>query len=162
MKFEFEFKCKPKLTVSGCFRDSDNQEIMDFIKNEPTKVRYFIPDNLVYNWSIELISNATGIDEWRLDVKSYDFDLSTSADFIHFQGVIDFDVDGEDLPTKIDISKMFESRVIGEFYRDYQLVTWLDDREIDEMFYGDDYYDGGWYAVTIDESSIESKAIVTE
>ena len=57
---------------------------------------------------------------------------------------------------------MFESRVIEEFYRDYQLVTWLDDREIDKMFYGDDYYDGGWYAVTIDESSIESKAIVTE
>ena len=162
MRFEFDFQCKPKLTVSGCFRDSDNQEIMDFIKNEPTKVRYFIPDNLVYNWSIELISNATGIDEWRLDVKSYDFDLSTSADFIHFCSVIDFDVDGEDLPTKIDISKMFESRVIEEFYRDYQLVTWLDDREIDEMFYGDDYYDGGWYAVTIDESSIESKAIVTE
>lgn len=162
MKFEFEFKCKPKLTVSGCFRDSDNQEIMDFIKNEPTKVRYFIPDNLVYNWSIELVSNATGIDEWRLDVKSYDFDLSTSADFIHFWGGIDFDVDGEDLPNQIDVSKMFESKVLEEFNKDYQLVTWLDDREIDAMFYGDDYYDGGWYAVTIDESSIESKAIVTE
>lgn len=162
MKFKFDFQCKPKLTVSGCFRESDNEDIMNFIKKEPSKVRYFIPDNLVYNWSIELISNATGIDEWRLDVNSYDFDLSTSADFIHFWGVIDFDVDGEDLPTEIDISKMFESRVIEEFYRDYQLVTWLDDREIDEMFYGDDYYDGGWYAVTIDESSIESKAIVTE
>lgn len=162
MKFEFEFKCKPKLTVSGCFRDSDNQEVMNFIKNEPTKVRYFIPDNLVYNWSIELISNATGIDEWKLDVKSYDFNLSTSADFIHFWGMIDFDVDEEDLPTKTDISKMFESRVIEEFYKDYQLVTWLDDREIDEMFYGDDYYDCGWYAVTIDESSVESKAIIVE
>ena len=50
---------------------------------------------------------------------------------------------------------------VTEFYKDYQLVTWLDDREIDEMFYGDDYYDGGWYDVTIDDSSIESKAIVT-
>lgn len=84
MKFEFDFQCKPQLTVSDCLRDSDNQEIMDFIKNEPTKVHYSIPDNLVYNWSIELISNATGIDEWRLDVKSHDFDLSTSADYIHF------------------------------------------------------------------------------
>lgn len=44
MKFEFEFKCEPQLTVSGCFRESDNQEIMNFIKNEPEKVRYFIPD----------------------------------------------------------------------------------------------------------------------
>ena len=161
MKFEFEFKCKPQLMVSGCFRESDNQEIMNFIKNEPTKVRYFIPDNLVYNWSIEIISNITGVDERRLDVNSYDFDLNTSADCIHFWGVIDFDVDGEDLPSQIDVSKMFESKVIEEFYEDYQLVTWLDDREINEMFYGDDYYDGGWYAVNIDDSSIESKAIVT-
>ena len=162
MKFEFEFKCKPQLTVSGCFRESDNQEIMNFIKNEPTKVRYLILDNLVYNWSIEIISNATGTDEWRLDINSYDFDLSTSADNIHFWGVIDFDVDGEHLPSQINVSKMFESRVIEEFYREYQLVTWLDDGEIDEMFYGDDYYDGGWYAVTIDESSVESKAIIAE
>lgn len=161
MKFEFEFKCKPQLTVSGCFRESDNQEIMNFIKNEPTKVRYFIPDNLVYNWSIEIISNATGIDEWRFDVDSYDFDLSTNADCIHFLGSIDFDVDSEELPNKIDVGKMFESKVMEEFYKDYQLVTWLDDREIDEMFYGDDYYDGGWYDVNIDDSSIESKAIVT-
>lgn len=161
MKFEFDFQCKPRLTVSDCFRDSDNQEIMDFIKNEPTKVRYFIPDNLVYNWSIEIISNATGIDEWRLDVNSYDFDLNTSADCIHFWGVIDFDVDSEELPTKIDVGKMFESKVMEEFHKDYQLVTWLDDREIDEMFYGDDYYDCGWYDVNIDDSSIESKAIVT-
>ena len=160
MKFEFEFKCKPQLTVSGCFRDSDNKEIMNFIKNEPTKVRYFIPDNLVYNWSIEIISNVTGIDEWRLDVNSYDFDLSTTADFIHFWGVIDFEVDDGELPSHIDVSKMFDSKVMDEFFKDYQLVTWLDDREIDAMFYGDDYYDGGWYAVTIDESSIESKAIV--
>lgn len=134
---------------------------MNFIKNEPTKVRYFIPDNLVYNWSIEIISNATGIDEWRFDVNSYDFDLNTSAGCIHFWGLIDFDVDVEDLPTKIDVGKMFESRVMEEFFKDYQLVTWLDDREIDAMSYGDDYYDGGWYNVTIDESSIESKAIVT-
>lgn len=162
MKFKFDFQCKPKLTVSGCLRDSDNEDIMKFIKKEPSKVRYFIPDNLVYNWSIELISNATGIDEWGLNVKSHDFDLSTRADFVHFWGVIDFDVDGEDLPTEIDISKMFESKVMDEFYRDYQLVTWIDDREIDEMFYGDDYYDGGWYNVTIDESSIESKAIITK
>lgn len=160
MKFKFDFQCKPQLTVSGCFRESDNQEIMNFIKNEPTKVRYFIPDNLVYNWSIELISNATGIDEWKLDVKSYDFDLSTTADFIHFWGVIDFEVDDGELPSHIDVSKMFDSKVMGEFFKDYQLVTWLDDREIDAMFYGDDYCDGGWYAVTIDESSIESKAIV--
>ena len=162
MKFEFEFKCKPQLTVSGCFRDSDNQEIMNFIKNEPSRVRYFIPDNLVYNWLIEIISNATGVDEWRLDVNSYDFDLSTSADFIHFWGGIDFDVDGDDLPAKIDVSKMFESKVMREFFKDYQLVTWLDDREIDAMFYVDDYYDGGWYDVTIDESSIDSKAIVVK
>lgn len=162
MKFKFNFQCKPKLTVSGCLRDSDNEDIMNFIKKEPSKVRYFIPDNLVYNWSIELISNATGIDEWRLDVNSYDFDLSTGADFVHFWGGIDFDVDGEDLPTKIDISKMFESKVMDEFFKDYQLVTWIDDREIDEMFYGDDYYDGGWYNVTIDESSVESKAIITK
>lgn len=26
MKFEFEFKCKPQLTVNGCFQESDNQE----------------------------------------------------------------------------------------------------------------------------------------
>lgn len=161
MKFEFEFKCKPQLTVSGCFRESDNKEIMNVIKNEPTKVRYFIPDNLVYNWSIEIISNAIGIDEWRFDVDSYDFDLSTNADCIHFWGSIDFDVDSEELPNKIDVGKMFESKVMEEFYKDYQLVTWLDDREIDEMFYGDDYYDGGWYDVNIDDSSIESKAIVT-
>lgn len=161
MKFKFEFKCKPQLTVGGCFRESDNKEIMNFIKNEPTKVHYSIPDNLVYNWSIEIISNETGIDEWRLDVNSYDFDLSTSADYIHFWGVIDFDVEGEDLPSQIDVSKMFESKVMEEFYKDYQLVTWLDDREIDEMFYGDDYYDGGWYDVNIDDSSIESNAIVT-
>lgn len=161
MKFEFEFKCKPQLTVSGCFRESDNKEIMNFIKNEPTKVRYFIPDNLVYNWSIGIISNAIGIDEWRFDVDSYDFDLSTNADCIHFWGSIDFDVDSEELPNKIDVGKMFESKVMEEFYKDYQLVTWLDDREIDEMFYGDDYYDGGWYDVNIDDSSIESKAIVT-
>lgn len=160
MKFEFDFQCKPQLTVSGCFRESDNQEIMNFIKNEPTKVRYFIPDNLVYNWSIEIISNATGIDDWRLDVNSYDFDLSTNADYIHFWGAIDFNADDEDLPTTIDVSKMFESKVMDEFHKDYQLVTWLDDREIDEMFCGDDYYDCGWYAVTIDESSIESEAIV--
>lgn len=160
MKFEFEFKCKPQLTVSGCFRESDNQEIMNFIKNEPTKVRYFIPDNLVYNWSIEIISNATGIDDWRLDVNSYNFDLNTSANCIHFWGVIDFNADDEDLLTKIDVSKMFEFKVMEEFYEEFQLVTWIDDREIDEMFYGDDYYDGGWYAVKIDESSIESKAIV--
>ena len=50
---------------------------------------------------------------------------------------------------------------VTEFYKDYQLVTWLDDGEIDELFYGDDYYDGGWYAVNIDDSSIASKAIVT-
>ena len=50
---------------------------------------------------------------------------------------------------------------VTEFYKDYQLVTWLNDREIDELFYGDDYYDGGWYSVNIDDSSIESKAIVT-
>lgn len=162
MKFKFDFQCKPQLTVSGCFRDSDNQEIMNFIKNEPTKVRYFIPDNLVYNWSIELISNATGVDEWKLNVKSYDFDLSTSANDIHFWGVIHFDEDDEDLPSQIDVSKMFESKVMTEFFKDYQLVTWLDDREIDAMFYGDDYYDGGWYAITIDESSIESKAIVVK
>ena len=161
MKFEFEFKCKPQLTVSGCFRESDNKEIMNFIKNEPTKVRYFIPDNLVYNWSIGIISNAIGIDEWRFDVDSYDFDLSTNADCIHFWGSIDFDVDSEELPNKIDVGKMFESKVMEEFYKDYQLVTWLDDGEIDEMFYGDDYYDGGWYDVNIDDSSIESKAIVT-
>ena len=161
MKFEFEFKCKPQLTVSGCFRESDNKEIMNFIKNEPTKVRYFIPDNLVYNWSIGIISNAIGIDEWRFDVDSYDFDLSTNADCIHFWGSIDFDVDSEELPNKIDVGKMFESKVMEEFYKDYQLVTWLDDREIDEMFYGDDYYDGGWYDVNIDDSSIESKAIIT-
>lgn len=161
MKFEFEFKCKPQLTVSGCFRESDNKEIMNFIKNEPTKVRYFIPDNLVYNWSIGIISNAIGIDEWRFDVDSYDFDLSTNADCIHFWGSIDFDVDSEELPNKIDVGEMFESKVMEEFYKDYQLVTWLDDREIDEMFYGDDYYDGGWYDVNIDDSSIESKAIVT-
>lgn len=161
MKFKFEFKCKPQLTVSGCFRESGNKEIMNFIENDPTRVRYFIPDNLVYNWSIELISNATGIDEWKLDVKSYDFDLNTSADFIHFWGGIDFDVDGEDLPTKIDVSKMFMSKMMEEFFKDYRLVTWLDDREINKMFYGDDYYAGGWYDVTIDESSIESKAIVT-
>lgn len=160
MKFEFDFQCKPRLTVSDCFRDSDDQEIMDFIKNEPTKVRYFIPDNLVYNWSIEIISNATGIDEWRLDVNSYDFGLNTSADCIHFWGSIDFDVGSEELPTKIDVSKMFESKVMEEFFKDYRLVTWLDDREINEMFYGDDYYDGGWYAVMMEESSIESKAIV--
>ena len=49
---------------------------------------------------------------------------------------------------------------VTEFYKDYQLVTWLDGREINEMFYGDDYYDDGWYDVTINESSIESKAIV--
>ena len=120
MKFEFDFKCKPQLTVSGCFRESDNKEIMNFIKNEPTKVRYFIPDNLVYNWSIEIISNATGIDEWRLDVNSYDFNLNTSADCIHSWGVIDFDVEGEDLPSQIDVSKMFESRVMWEFFKDYQ------------------------------------------
>ena len=162
MKFEFEFKCKPQLTVSGCFRESDNRDIMNFIKNEPMKVRYFIPDNLVYNWSIEIISNATGVDEWRLDVDSYDFDLKTSADCIHFLGVIEFEVEDDDLQTKIDVSKMFESKVMEEFYKDYQLVTWLDDREIDEMFYGDDYYDGGWYAVNIDDLSIEAKAIVTE
>lgn len=162
MKFKFDFQCKPQLTVSGCLRDSDNQEIMDFIKNEPTKVHYSIPDNLVYNWSIELVSNATGVDEWRLDVNSYDFDLSTSANDIHFWGVIHFDEDGEDLPSQIDVSKMFESKVLEEFNKDYQLVTWLDDREIDEMFYGDDYHDGGWYAVTIDKSSIESKAIITD
>ena len=161
MKFEFEFKCKPQLTVSGCFRESDNKEIMNFIKNETTKVRYFIPDNLVYNWSIGIISNAIGIDEWRFDVDSYDFDLITNADCIHFWGSIDFDVDSEELPNKIDVGKMFESKVMEEFYKDYQLVTWLDDREIDEMFYGDDYYDGGWYDVNIDDSSIESKAIVT-
>lgn len=161
MKFEFEFKCKPQLTVSGCFRESNNKDIMNFIKNEPTKVRYFIPDNLVYNWSIGIISNAIGIDEWRFDVDSYDFDLSTNADCIHFWGSIDFDVDSEELPNKIDVGKMFESKVMEEFYKDYQLVTWLDDREIDEMFYGDDYYDGGWYDVNIDDSSIESKAIVT-
>ncbi len=161
MKFEFEFKCKPQLTVSGCFRESDNKEIMNFIENEPTKVRYFIPDNLVYNWSIEIISNTTGIDEWRLNVNSYDFDLNTSADCIHFWGIIDFDVDDKELPTKVDVGKIFESKVIEEFYKDYQLVTWLDDREIDAMFYGDDYYDGGWYAVNIDDSSIASKAIVT-
>ena len=159
MKFEFEFKCKPQLTVSGCFRESDNKEIMNFIENEPTKVRYFIPDNLVYNWSIETISNVIGIDEWRFDVDLYDFDLSTNADCIHFWGSIDFDVDSEELPNKIDVCKMFESRVMEEFFKDYQLVTWLDDREIDAMFYGDDYYDGGWYAVNIDDSSIESKAI---
>lgn len=161
MKFEFEFKCKPQLTVSCCFRESDNKEIMNFIKNDPTKVRYFIPDNLVYNWSTEIISNAIGIDEWRFDVDSYDFDLSTNADCIHFWGSIDFDVDSEELLNKIDVGKMFESKVMEQFYKDYQLVTWLDDREIDAMFYGDDYYDGGWYNVTIDESSIESKAIVT-
>ena len=148
MKFEFEFKCKPQLTVSGCFRESGNKEIMNFIENEPTKVRYFIPDNLVYNWSIGIISNAIGIDEWRFDVDSYDFDLSTNADCIHFWGSIDFDVDSEELPNKIDVGKMFESKVMEEFYKDYQLVTWLDDRGIDEMFYGDD-------------SGIESKAIVT-
>ena len=50
---------------------------------------------------------------------------------------------------------------VTEFYKDYQLVTWLDDREINEMFYGDDYYDGWWYNVTIDESSIDSNAIIT-
>lgn len=161
MKFKFEFKCKPQLTVSACFRESDNKEIMNFIKNNPTKVRYFIPDNLVYNWSIEIISNAIGIDEWRLDVNSYDFDLNTSADCIHFCGVIDFNADDVELPTKIDVSKMFESKVMEEFFKDYRLVTWIDDREIDEMFYGDDYYDGGWYAVKIDKSNIESKAIVT-
>ena len=134
---------------------------MNVIKNEPTKVRYFIPDNLVYNWSIEIISNAPRIYEWRLDVNSYDFDLNTSADCIHFWGVIDFDADDEDLPTKIDVSKMFMSKMMVEFFKDYRLVTWLDDGEINEMFYGDDYYDVGWYAITIDESSVESKAIVT-
>lgn len=95
-----------------------------------------------------------------MDVNSYDFDLSTSANYIHFWGVIDFDVEGEDLPSQIDVSKMFESKVMEEFFNDYRLVTWLDDREINEMFYGDDYYDGGWYAVMMEESSIESKAIV--
>ena len=95
-----------------------------------------------------------------MDVNSYDFDLSTSADNIHFWGVIDFDTD-EDLPTKIDASKMFTSKMMEEFHKDYQLVTWLDDREIDEMFYGDDYYDCGWYDVNIDDSSIESQAIFT-
>lgn len=29
MKFEFEFKCKPQLTVSGCFRESNNQEVVN-------------------------------------------------------------------------------------------------------------------------------------
>ena len=37
MKFEFDFQCKPRLTVSDCFRDSDNQEIMDFIKMNQRK-----------------------------------------------------------------------------------------------------------------------------
>ena len=95
-----------------------------------------------------------------MDVNSYDFGLNTSADCIHFWGSIDFDVGSEELPTKIDVSKMFESKVMEEFFKDYRLVTWLDDREINEMFYGDDYYDGGWYSVMMEESSIESKAIV--
>lgn len=161
MRFEFDFKCKPQLTVNGCFRDYDNEVIMNFIKDEPTRVRCNIPDNLIYNWSIETISNALGIDEWLLDDTIFDFDSDSNADFIHFWGTIDFDVD-EDLPSHVDVSKMFEIKMLNEFDKDNRLANWFDYREIDEMFYGDDYYDGGWYNVTIDESSIESKAIITK
>ena len=37
MKFKFDFQCKPKLTVSGCLRDSDNEDIMNFIKKNQAK-----------------------------------------------------------------------------------------------------------------------------
>lgn len=162
MKFEFSFKATP--TISCCFPSRPDIEdvMLEIIEKSPSRFTSTI-DSTDIDWEVrDVLFDELDIEPQGLKVTETNIKSDVSGEKLEFSGYLIFErLDGKPIEI-VDLTDEFTRRMIVEFSdNDVVNACFLDFSVLDNLL-DDDFEDGYYLEVVIQESDVEASTKLTE